>query len=85
MYSNGFVENLTHGSYFLEDCCGLLISASSSSRTPDHYVGLGSAADVQASSLGMGEDAAALWEFPKTGVPYFGVLIIRLLLFRVLY
>ena len=25
------------------------------------------------------------WEFPKSGVPYFGVLIIGLLLFRVLY
>ena len=25
------------------------------------------------------------WEFPKIGVPYFGVLIIRFLLFRVLY
>ena len=25
------------------------------------------------------------WEFPKLGVPYFGVLIIRILLFRVLY
>ena len=23
------------------------------------------------------------WEFPKIGVPYFGVLIIRILLFRV--
>ena len=27
----------------------------------------------------------AMWEFPKIGVPYFGVLIIRILLFRVLY
>ena len=25
------------------------------------------------------------WEFPKIGAPYFGVLIIRILLFRVLY
>ena len=25
------------------------------------------------------------WEFPKIGVPYLGVLIIRILLFRVLY
>ena len=25
------------------------------------------------------------WEFPKIGVPYFGVLIARILLFRVLY
>ena len=25
------------------------------------------------------------WEFPKIGVPYFGVLLIRILLFRVLY
>ena len=25
------------------------------------------------------------WEFPKIRVPYFGVLIIRILLFRVLY
>ena len=29
--------------------------------------------------------AIATWEFPKIGVPYFGVLIIRILLFRVLY
>ena len=26
-----------------------------------------------------------MWEFPKLGVPYFGDLIIRILLFRVLY
>ena len=26
-----------------------------------------------------------IWEFPKIGVPYLGVLIIRILLFRVLY
>ena len=26
-----------------------------------------------------------IWDFPKIGVPYFGVLIIRILLFRVLY
>ena len=26
-----------------------------------------------------------IWEFPKIGVPYFGVLIIRILLCRVLY
>ena len=26
-----------------------------------------------------------VWEFPKIGVPCFGVLIIRILLFRVLY
>ena len=26
-----------------------------------------------------------IWEFPKIGVPYFGVLIIRILLLRVLY
>ena len=26
-----------------------------------------------------------IWEFPKLGLPYLGVLIIRLLLFRVLY
>ena len=26
-----------------------------------------------------------MWEFPKMGVPYLGVLIIRILLFRVLY
>ena len=26
-----------------------------------------------------------IWEFPKLGVPYFGVLIIRIVLFRVLY
>ena len=25
------------------------------------------------------------WEFPRIGVPYFGVLIIRILQFRVLY
>ena len=29
--------------------------------------------------------ASSLWEFPKLGVPHFGVLIIRILLFRVLY
>ena len=28
---------------------------------------------------------STLWEFPKLGVPYFGVLIIRILLFRLLY
>ena len=28
---------------------------------------------------------SSMWEFPKMGVPYFGVLIIRILLFRVLY
>ena len=27
----------------------------------------------------------SIWEFPKTGVPYLGVLIIRILLFRVLH
>ena len=27
----------------------------------------------------------SIWEFPKIGVPYFGVLIMRILLFRVLY
>ena len=34
---------------------------------------------------GLGLPAAAImtWEFPKIGVPYFGVLIIRILLFRV--
>ena len=26
-----------------------------------------------------------VWDFPKIRVPYFGVLIIRILLFRVLY
>ena len=26
-----------------------------------------------------------LWEFPKTGAPYLGVLIIRILVFGVLY
>ena len=26
-----------------------------------------------------------IWEFPKIGVPYFGALIIRILLFRALY
>ena len=26
-----------------------------------------------------------IWEFPKIGVPYLGVPIIRILLFRVLY
>ena len=29
--------------------------------------------------------AVSIWEFPKIRVPYFGVLIIRILLFRVLY
>ena len=28
---------------------------------------------------------AWIWEFPQIGVPYFGDLIIRILLFRVLY
>ena len=28
---------------------------------------------------------SAIWDFPKIRVPYFGVLIIRILLFRVLY
>ena len=27
----------------------------------------------------------SIWDFPKIRVPYFGVLIIRILLFRVLY
>ena len=27
----------------------------------------------------------SIWEFPKIRVPYFGVLIIRILLFRVRY
>ena len=35
--------------------------------------------------LGLGDQVRAIWEFPKIGVPYFGVLIIRILLFRVLY
>ena len=26
-----------------------------------------------------------IWEFPKLGIPSFGLLIIRILLFRVLY
>ena len=26
-----------------------------------------------------------IWDFPKIRVPYFGVLIVRILLFRVLY
>ena len=30
-------------------------------------------------------DHAGIWELPKIGVPCFGVLIIRILLFRVLY
>ena len=29
--------------------------------------------------------STTIWEFPKIGVPYLGVLIIRILLFRVLY
>ena len=29
--------------------------------------------------------AVCIWEFPKIGVPYFGVLLIRILLFRALY
>ena len=29
--------------------------------------------------------AGSIWEFPKIRVPYFGVLIIRILLFGVLY
>ena len=35
--------------------------------------------------LGLGFLQISLWEFPKLGVPYFGVLIIRILLFVVLY
>ena len=31
------------------------------------------------------QDIVGNWEFPKIGVPYFGDLIIRILLFRVLY
>ena len=31
------------------------------------------------------QDVVGNWEFPKTGVPYYGDLIIRILLFRVLY
>ena len=36
---------------------------------------------------GRGNDPRFLyiWEFPKIGVPYFGVLIIRIILFRVPY
>ena len=36
------------------------------------------------SSLG-GGSGFSIWEFPKLGVPYFGVLIKRILLFRVLH
>ena len=32
------------------------------------------------------QDSADIWDFPKIkGVPHFGVFIIRILLFRVLY
>ena len=31
------------------------------------------------------QDVVGNWEFPKIGVPYYGDLIIRILLFRVLY
>ena len=34
---------------------------------------------------GLGHAGGLTWEFPKTRVPYFGVFIIRILLFRVLY
>ena len=33
----------------------------------------------------LGLTVVPIWEFPKIGVPYFGVLIIRIRLFRVLY
>ena len=58
---------------------------------PSGVVLRGSGFQVQGRSLQL-EIAAAktalrkpMWEFPKIGVPYFGVLIIRILLFRVLY
>ena len=35
--------------------------------------------------LSLRSPAGSRWEFPKIRVPYFGVLIIRILLFRVLY
>ena len=34
---------------------------------------------------GLGFRLLVIWEFPKIRVPYFGVLIIGILLFRVLY
>ena len=34
---------------------------------------------------GIVSESLSIFEFPKLGVPYFGVLIIRILLFRVLY
>ena len=35
--------------------------------------------------LGFGRNFPVFWGFHKLGVPYFGLLIIRILLFRVLY
>ena len=40
---------------------------------------------VRMSCVGLKLFRHLIWEFPKMGVPYFGVLIIRILLFRVLY
>ena len=36
-------------------------------------------------SWGLASNVISTWQFPKIRVPYFGVLIIRILLFRVLY
>ena len=40
-------------------------------------------------SVGIGlvhkESIGDTWEFPKIGVPYFGALMIRILLFRILF
>ena len=38
-----------------------------------------------AARLSLKEKRLTMWDFPKIGVPYFGVLITRILLFRVLY
>ena len=40
---------------------------------------------VSERGVGIERAGSAIWEFPKIRVPYFGVLIIRILLFRVLY
>ena len=42
---------------------------------------------VRLPSFGLGFGVRNIWDFPKIrgGVPYFGVLMIRILVFRVLY
>ena len=40
---------------------------------------------LRLAELGVSWGLGLIWDFRKLGVPYFGVLIIRILLFRVLY